>query len=193
MSDETFRWIVASGVGLVAVSFLIIAIVAIVLAMVVMKLRKKIEPLLEAAAPIVRNVSETTAILKPRVVRMSEQAVEISQLVVAEAHRYSGVSKDVAGKVKEVSELVVAEAHRYSDVSKDVAVRAKLQVARIDGVVDYTVDQVEDAGAAVKSAVLKPVRVADGIFSGVRTAILTYARGQKSPVNSATLDEEMFI
>ncbi len=92
-----------------------------------------------------------------------------------------------------MSQLVIDEAHRYGDVSKDVAARAKTQVAKIDGVVDDAVVQVQEAGVAVKSAVLKPVKIADGVFTGVRVALLTLARGSRAPVNRATLDEEMFI
>ncbi len=168
MSDETFRWVVAGGVGLAALSFVVMGVVAVVIANVVLKIKAKLDPLLDAARPVVSTVTETVAVMKPKIIRISDQAVEVST-------------------------LVVAEAHRYADISKDVAVRAKAQVARIDGALDSTVDEVKEASGAVKGAVMRPIREVDGVLSGVRTAIATFARGRRLSVNRVTQDEEMFI
>lgn len=169
MTEDTFHWVVAGGVGLAALSFVVLGIVAIVLASVVLKLKAKLDPILDASKPIVNNFKETTDALKPKIVKISEHAVEVSQ-------------------------LVVVEAHRYSDLSKDVAARAKAQVAKIDGAVDHTVEQAQEATVAVKGAVLRPIREVDGVLAGLRTGIFTFARGgRRTTVSSATQDEEMFI
>ena len=169
MSEETFRWVVAGGVGLAALSFVVLAIVAAVIASLAMKLKAKLDPILDLTKPIVNNVRETAEAVKPKIVKISEHAVEVSK-------------------------LVVDEAHRYSDLSKDVAARAKAQVARIDVAVDHTVEQAQEATVAVKGAVLRPIREVDGVLAGLRTGITTFARGgRKATVNSATQDEEMFI
>ncbi len=67
------------------------------------------------------------------------------------------------------------------------------QVARIDGAVDQTVDQVQQAGDAVKHAILKPVKQMDGLVHGIRAAISVVAQGRRESVDHATQDEEMFI
>ena len=218
MSDETFRIVVAGGVTIAALSFLVVGIVAALLAWLFLKLKAKLDPILENVNPIVRTVKETTAELKPKVTAISTQAVEVSKLVTAEAHRYSIVSKGFAEKATDISELVKTEAHRYSDVSKgfsekavdiselvkteahryagiseDVANRTRVHIANADEAIDSGVGQVQGAIGNVKSAVMRPFREIDGILSGFSTAIATLARGRKQTVRTATQDEEMFI
>ncbi len=218
MSDETFRIFVAGGVSLAALSFLIIAIVAIVLVSVIMKLKAKLDPILEKVTPLVATVNATTAELRPKIATISTQAVEVSKLVTAEAHRYTGISKgiaekavDISGLVQteahryvdvskgfaekavDISELVKTEAHRYAEISKDVAARTKTHVESADRALDQAVIQVQGATATAKSAVLRPFREIDGVLTGVSTAVATFARGRKASVSNATQDEEMFI
>ena len=60
--------------------------------------------------------------------------------------------------------------------------------------VDDTVEQVEQVGGAVKTAVLKPVKEVNGLMAGMKAAISTLAAGNRRPsVDHATQDEEMFI
>jgi hypothetical protein len=115
------------------------------------------------------------AIIKPRILRISADATEVSG-------------------------LVVTEAKRYAEISKDVGERAKIKIARLDGAVDETVEQMQEAGGAVKSAVLKPFQHIEGVVAGVRTAIHTYANGGSARNNMygasqyrTAHDEEMFI
>jgi hypothetical protein len=169
MSDDTFRWVIAGGVLMAALSFVVMGIVSILLLSIAKKLKLKVDPILDSARPVAQTVSETVAVFKPRALKISHAAVEIS-------------------------ELAVKEAHRYSDLSKDVAERAKAQIARLDGAVDETLEHVQDAGGAAKKAVMRPVREVEGVLVGLRAAILTFSRGnRRTSVSDATQDEEMFI
>ncbi len=170
MSDDAFRWVVAGGVTIAALSFLALGIVAVVLLSVIMKLRKKIEPIIDSATPIVADAKETVAHLKPQIYKISGQAVEVSQ-------------------------LVVTEAHRYTDLSKDFVTRAKVQLARIDTAVDGTVEQVQEATGTVKNAVTRPFREADAVLTGIRAGLSRLTRGgyRRNNVYNATQDDEMFI
>jgi hypothetical protein len=168
MSDETFRWVIAGAVLLATLSCIMGGIMSMVLVSIARKTKVRVDAVLDSVIPLAKDTEETVRVLKPRVIRLSEQAGEVSQ-------------------------MVVTEAHRYSDVSKDLADRTKAQIARLDGVVDSTVEQVQEAGGAVKSAVLRPMREIDGVYAGLRTAIATYTRGRRPSVYSATQDEEMFI
>jgi len=76
---------------------------------------------------------------------------------------------------------------------KDASDRARAQVARIDGAVDQTVEQVQHASETVRHAMLKPVKQVDGIMHGIRAAISVVAQGRRESVDHATQDEEMFI
>ena len=93
----------------------------------------------------------------------------------------------------EVVKSLHAQVDRISEVVKDVNDRARAQVARIDGAVDMTVDQVQRPARSVKQAVLRPVRQVDGIMHGIRAAVSVMAQGRRESVDHATQDEEMFI
>jgi hypothetical protein len=83
---------------------------------------------------------------------------------------------------------------RFGDLLADSAERAKARLAQLDRTVDSTVEQVEQVGDAVKTAVLKPVKEVNGLMAGMKAAISTYTAGSRRPsVDHATQDEEMFI
>jgi hypothetical protein len=168
MSDETFRWIVAVGVLLAAVSAMVQAIVVLGIAAGVKKIQVRVQATIDRAEPILdasRRILDDTA---PKLALITTDVV------------------DVVKMAREQTE-------RLGDLIKDFSERAKVQVARIDGTVDHTIDQVQSATESVKDAVLRPVREVDGLLSGIRTAMSVYARGRRESVDHATQDEEMFI
>ncbi|MDQ6676767.1 MAG: hypothetical protein M3Z09_05675, partial [Acidobacteriota bacterium] len=118
--------------------------------------------------PIIGSVRGIMEDLKPKIARVSTDAEDIVKITKQQVER--------------VGELI-----------KDFSDRAKVQVARIDGALDETVDQVQTARTAATEALMKPVREVDGFFSGVRAAMNVYLRPRKSSVDHATQDEEMFI
>ncbi|HWD99545.1 MAG TPA: hypothetical protein VG345_10925, partial [Bryobacteraceae bacterium] len=99
----------------------------------------------------------------------------------------------IAANAKDVSVVAKDQAHRWAEVGRDMADRTKAQIARVDSAVDETVEHVQHAGANVKDAVLKPVREANGILSGIRAGVSAYVQGRRPSVDHATQDEEMFI
>jgi hypothetical protein len=168
MSDDIFRLVVAGGVVLAGVCFLVQTIVMVALVRSVKDIKDKVEPLADKTGPILEMVRTSAAELVPRMVEISIDAVEIS--------------KSAREQVNRVGELL-----------KDFSDRAKAQVARIDGAVEQTVGNVQHAGESVTNAVLKPVREVNGVLAGIKTAISVYSRGTKQSVDHATQDEEMFI
>jgi methyl-accepting chemotaxis protein len=100
---------------------------------------------------------------------------------------------EIAANAKDISDVAKDQAHRFAEVGRDLADRAKAQVARVDAVVDETVDHVHHAGDNVKAAVLKPVREAGAVMAGVKAAVSTLANGRRPTVDHITQDEEMFI
>jgi hypothetical protein len=85
------------------------------------------------------------------------------------------------------------QVERLGELLHEAGEGARARLDRIERTVDSTVDQVEQAGDAVKRAILRPVREANGIAAGISAAVSTFMRGRKSSVESATQDEEMFI
>ena len=168
MSDGTFQFVVAGGIALAALCFLVQAITMIVLLRSVNKLKAQVEPLVTKTGPILDMVHSSATELMPRMLAVSADAVEIS--------------KSAREQINRVGELLT-----------DFAEKAKAQVARIDGAVESTVGSVQQAGESVKDAVLRPVREVNGVVAGIRTAIQVYSHGRRQSVDHATQDEEMFI
>ncbi len=168
MSDDLFRLVVAGGVALAALCFLATSITMLVVFRSLNRLKEKIEPLADKTGPILDMARSSAVELMPRVMAVSADAVEIS--------------KSAREQVARVGELM-----------KEFSDRAKAQVARIDGAVDQTVGNVQNAGETVRDVVLKPVREVNGVLAGIKTAIAVYSHGRRQSVDHATQDEEMFI
>ncbi len=168
MSEETFRWIVAIGIVVSTVCVIAMASVVLLLLVLAKKAQQKTKAIMVRTEPIIGSVRGIMEDLKPKIARVSTDAEDIVKITKQQVER--------------VGELI-----------KDFSDRAKVQVARIDGAVDETVDQVQTARTAATEALMKPVREVDGFFSGVRAAMNVYLRPRKSSVDHATQDEEMFI
>lgn len=164
MSDDIFRLVVAGGVVFAALCFMIQAVAMLIVIRRVKRMEEVIVPLAEKTGPMIEKMQASLAELTPKLKTLSSDAIEV---------------------VKEVREQVA----RIGELVKDLGERAKTQIARIDGVVDHTVDNFQQAG----SAVLRPVREVNGVLSGIKTAISVMTHGRRQSVDHATQDEEMFI
>jgi hypothetical protein len=168
MPDDVFRWVIAVGVFLALVAFVVQTLVVLAMFRVAKTLQDKLMPVVDATGPLVATVRHFAEENLPKLSQMTTEATE----VVKSLH---------------------VQVERMSEVVKDVSDRARAQVARIDGAVDLTVDQVQQARETVKQAILAPVRQVDGIMHGIRAAISVVAQGRRESVDQATQDEEMFI
>ena len=168
MSDETFRWVVAGGVAIATLCILVQAIVILVLFKILKTTQAKVLAVIERAEPIM---------------------VSVRRLIDENGPKFSAISTDAAEVVKMAKEQVT----RLSELVKDFSDRAQVQVARIDGAVDDTVEKVQQASGAMRNVVMKPVREVDGILSGLKAAISVYMHSRRASVDHATQDEEMFI
>jgi hypothetical protein len=168
MPDDVFRWVIAIGVFLSLMVFVVQTVMVWGMYRVTKGMQEKLLPIIDATGPLVKTVRYFADENFPKFSQMTTDATE----VVKSLH---------------------AQVDRLSEVVKDVTDRARAQVARIDGAVDLTVDQVQNASASVKDAVLRPVRQVDGIMQGIRAAVSVMAQGRRESVDHATQDEEMFI
>ncbi len=168
MSEDTFRIVVSSGVFIAVLCLMIQAAVVVLIYKTFKRSQIKVNVLIDKAEPILETVRGVMQDVRPKIDTVTTDAVDIVR-----------IGKE---QVSRIGELV-----------QDFSERAKIQVARIDGAVDDTVDHVQSATGATKEVLMKPVRELDGIFSGIRAALSVYARPGKSSVDHATQDEEMFI
>ena len=168
MSEDVFRWVITLGVFLALVAFVVQAVVFFAMYRVTKATQDKLMPMAEALTPILGTVRRFLDENSPKFSQMTSDATEV---------------------VRTLHEHV----ERLGEVVKEVSDRARAQVARIDGAVDLTVEQVQQASDAVKTAILKPVKQVDGIMHGIRAALSVVAHSRRESVDHATQDEEMFI
>jgi methyl-accepting chemotaxis protein len=175
MPDDTFRLVVAAGVALATLSMIIMAVMTVVLFRVISRMQVKVEDMVDQTAPVVSSMRYL----------LNENSPRIGRIVTA--------SEETAANAREISVVAKDQAYRFAEVGRDIADRAKVQVARVDAVVDETVDQVQHLGANVRSAVMKPVSEVAGVMAGIRAGVAVLANGHRPNVARATQDEEMFI
>jgi hypothetical protein len=101
---------------------------------------------------------------------------------------------EIANEAVAISKSGREQIERIGELLNDAGGRARERLDQIDRSVDSTVEQFEQAGDAVKRAVLRPVREVNGLAAGISAAVSTIVHGsRKSSVDHATQDEEMFI
>jgi hypothetical protein len=175
MPDDTFRLVVALGVALATLSMVIMAVMTIVLFRVISRMQIKMENMVDQTAPVVSSMRHL----------LNENSPRIGRIVTA--------SEEAAANAREISVVAKDQAYRFAEVGRDITDRAKVQVARVDAVVDETVDQVQHLGTNVRTAVMKPVSEVAGVLAGIRAGVAVFANGHRPNVARATQDEEMFI
>src|SRR6266536_3611593 len=122
MSDDAFRWVITIGVFLSLIAFIVQAAMVFAMYRVTKATQEKLMPILDAVLPLIRTARKLVDENGPRISAMVSDAEQI---------------------VKSAREQVI----RLGEVVKEFSDRARAQVARIDGAVDQTVDQVQQASA----------------------------------------------
>ena len=175
MPEDTFRWAIAGGVAIATFCIFAMAVVMIMLYRVVSKVSLKVDDMTTRAEPIIEIVRSIASENAPKISAVASNVVDMS----ANAKDISIVAKD--------------QAHRFAEVGRDLADRTKAQIARVDAVVDDTVEQIHHAGDNIKAAVKKPVREASAVLAGVKAAVTTLVDGRRPTIDHIVQDEEMFI
>jgi uncharacterized protein YoxC len=211
MPDDLFRLVVAIGVILVCIAFLVQAFMVIALYRVGRQVQKKLAPLIDRgddavakAVPMFDRMGpllDNAAVLIHQAGPLVDQAkgtIERATHVVSTAGQ---TLEEVRPRVVEISSDCAAiaragreQVERWGDLFHDVSDRARERIDQIDRSVDSTVEHVEQVGEAVKKAALRPVREVNGLAAGISAAFSTLVHGtRRSSVDHATQDEEMFI
>jgi hypothetical protein len=175
MPEDTFRWVITGGVAIATLCMLTMAIVAVLVYRVVSKVQGYVEGVAAGVEPVIDTCRKIAHENAPKISTITTRTVEI------------------VTNAKEIADLANDQAHRFAEVGRDLADRTKAQIARVDAVVDETVEHVHQAGDNMKSAVLKPVQQAGAVFAGVKAAVFSLATGRRASVDNITQDEEMFI
>jgi hypothetical protein len=100
---------------------------------------------------------------------------------------------DITAQAAEVVASAKVQMNRVDAFLADATEQAKVQMDRVDAIMLDTMGKVQETTAVVQSTILKPVREVNGVMSGLRAALSAYSKSARTPVDSATQDEEMFI
>jgi ABC-type transporter Mla subunit MlaD len=158
---------------------------------------ERIGPMMDQAKPVIQRVGpvldDARAVVAKagRFVDRASDLVNTANLVVTDNRPQV---KQISQEAVEISRQAREQVERIGDLIHDAGDRARARLTQIDETVDSTIAQVENAGGAVKRAVMRPVKEANGVAAGISAAVSTLVRGhRRSSVDAATQDEEMFI
>ena len=101
--------------------------------------------------------------------------------------------KIISASVIEITATVKDQVTRLDGLVTEASERARVQMIRIDQLVADTVIRVEDTTEAIQRNVLGPIREITALLVGLRTGLDVLFRRNKTSVDHATQDEELFI
>ena len=123
-------------------------------------------------------------------VRNTEPVLQATrELVVESREKLNLVSQNIV----EISQLAKNQVSRVDALTAEVSDRLRVQIVRVDQLVSNTVARVEETTETIQRNVLTPVREISAILIGVRTALEFLLRRNKTRVERATQEEELFI
>jgi hypothetical protein len=175
MNETTLLYVMAA--------FVIISAIALCIqAGMLAGIYKTVKAMQETINPLVPKVESLVEKTNAAVEQGGRQITEITT-------RANGIlesSKDILDSTKR--QLAIVE-----DVVGDAAVRAKVQMERVELVLDDTLSRAHETIAVFHDGVMRPLREINGLAAGVRAALAAMARGNRPTPDRATSDEEMFI
>jgi F0F1-type ATP synthase membrane subunit b/b' len=99
----------------------------------------------------------------------------------------------VTQKANTILDLTEQQMLKFDEVFTDAANRAKVQMERVELVLDDTMSRVHKTAVGLNNAILKPIKEITGVAAGLRAAFQLLLRGGRPTVAQVTADEEMFI
>jgi hypothetical protein len=133
-----------------------------------------------------KSVEERVSRLAPK----AESLIESAQHAVEESRKQVA---DISAKAVEVLSLTRTQVGRIDEILSDATVRAKVQLDRVELVLDDTMSRFQETMGALHGGILRPLREVNGLYVGLRTALGELMRRRRPDVSQVTADEEMFI
>ena len=197
MTEDTFRIVVALGVALACIAFVLHAVATFALYRVARKMQQKVGPLADEAEPVIGRLGPMIDKIGLAAEKMAPVADRFES-VLATTNRIMEETRprisEISGEAVEMVRSGRQQVERIGELLHDAGDRARTRLEQIDQAVDSTVEQVGQVGDAMKRAVLRPVREANGLAAGISAAVATLVHHSRKPsVDQATQDEEMFI
>jgi len=166
--SPAFLYLMVAAVLLSAIALVVQAIAAYRMSRAVKRMEDHIVPLIPEISATLTNANKT----------LVESLESIRQL---------------STKADFVLELSSSQIQKFNETREELTNRMRVQLERIELVLDDSVHRVHEVIHTVHGGVMKPVREASGIIAGVKAGVQALLRGRRPSVDRATHDEEMFI
>jgi hypothetical protein len=168
MTQESLLYVMAAAVSVSALALILQAAFLFVMA----RAAKAIKMQLDRLSPKAESALES-----------AERTLEQSRKQIT----------DVTTKASSVLESARTQVQRTDEFLADATNRARVQLDRVELVLDDTVSRVHETIVILNDGLLRPLREINGVTAGVRSALAYLLRGGRPNVAQATTDEEMFI
>lgn len=100
---------------------------------------------------------------------------------------------EITAKANDVMDITRSQMSKVEGTLGEMTSRLKVQMERIELVLDDSMSRVHETVASVHDGIMKPLREVNAVATGVRAAVAHLMRGGRPSVAQATSDEEMFI
>jgi hypothetical protein len=174
----------------VMTAFVIISAIALCIqAGMLAAIYKTTKSLQEAINPLVPKVES----LLPKLDSLLPKVEGLVATATATVEQSGKQITEITTRANDILDSTKRQLAIVEDVVGDAAMRTKVQMERVELVIDDTLSRAHETVAVVHDGVMRPLREVNGIAVGVRAALGALARGSRPTVDRATSDEEMFI
>jgi hypothetical protein len=142
-----------------------------------------------ASSAIKRQATELVAKVEPLVAKL-EPIADTSQQVLQDVRQYAA---EISSKTNDILDLSRRQLVRVDDVLGEAAARSRAQMDRIEMVMDDTVNRFQETTTLLQNSIVRPLKQINALAAGLRATLSFLTGGQRTTVDEATHDEEMFI
>lgn len=122
-----------------------------------------------------------------------ESLVEKANAVIPKVEALVESSKAAVDESRKVVESARQQLAKVDGFVTEAASRARIQMDRVEMVLDDTMDKAQQTVNVVSNGIVRPVREIQGVVAGIQAAFSYLLRSARPSVDQATSDEEMFI
>jgi methyl-accepting chemotaxis protein len=141
----------------------------------------------------VKSLQDSITPLLPKVESLVAKATSTVEQSGKQISEITSRTTEILDSTKIIVESTKRQVAMVEDVLGETTERAKVQLERVELVLDDTISRAHETVAVVHDGIMRPLREVNGIAVGVRAALGALARGNRPTVDRATSDEEMFI
>lgn len=127
----------------------------------------------------------------------AESVLDSAQKTLEDSHRQitelTAKASELTAKANGALEATRLQLGKTDEFLTELTQRARIQLDRVELVLDDTISRVHETVVVLNKGVLWPIREVSAVGAGIRTALHYLVRGGRPSVAQATTDEEMFI